>query len=184
MNQTNKKYDNDVLKKLLAQCALRKPDALKQLYEQSSPYLYAVITRMINRRDIADELLQDSFINIWNYADRYREDKAAPMTWMTRIVRNKTIDWLRSEPTNQLSTDHDIDLDTEIMATTNISFEDNKDLYECLKEIEEKPRNALLQVYFKGLTHQELAKKTGNALGTIKSWIRRSLPLLKRCLEL
>ncbi len=179
-----KKYDNEVLKSLLAQCALRKPDALKQLYELSSPYLYAVITRMINRRDIADELLQDSFINIWNYAERYREDKAAPMTWMTRIVRNKTIDWLRSEPGNQLSTDHDIDLDSEIITTTNLPFEDNKDLYDCLKEIDEKPRNALLQVYFSGLTHKELAKKTGNALGTIKSWIRRSLPLLKRCLEL
>jgi len=184
MNTQKNKYDNELLKKLLALCALRKPEALKQLYELASPYLYAVILRMINRRDIADELLQDSFINIWNHADRYREDKAAPMTWMTRIVRNKTIDWLRSEPANLLSTDHDIDLDTEIMATCNLSFEDNKDLYDCLKEIEQKPRNALLQVYFKGLTHQELAKKTGNALGTIKSWIRRSLPLLKRCLEL
>jgi len=180
----SKKYDNTILKSLLAQCALRKPDALKQLYELSSPFLYAVILKMINRRDIADELLQDSFINIWNHADRYRDDKAAAMTWMTRIVRNKTIDWLRSEPANQLSTDHDIDLETEIMTSTSLSFEDNKDLYACLKEIEEKPRNALLQVYFHGLTHQELAKKTGNALGTIKSWIRRSLPLLKRCLEL
>jgi RNA polymerase sigma-70 factor (ECF subfamily) len=179
-----KKYDNEVLKPLIAQCALRKPDALKQLYELSSPYLYAVITRMISRRDIADELLQDSFINIWNYADRYREDKAAPMTWMTRIVRNKTIDWLRSEPKDQLSTDHDINLENEIMADICLSFEDNKDLHDCLNEIEDKPRNALLQVYFNGLTHQELAKKTGNALGTIKSWIRRSLPLLKRCLEL
>ncbi len=184
MTTKTKKYDNECLKRLLAQCALRQPDALKQLYEQSSPYLYAVITRMIARRDIADELLQDSFINIWNHADRYREDKAAPMTWMTRIVRNKTIDWLRSEPSQQLSTDHDIDLDSELISSSNLSFEDNKDLYECLKEIEEKPRNALLQVYFQGLTHQELAKKTGNALGTIKSWIRRSLPLLKRCLEL
>ncbi len=179
----NKKYDNEILKSLLAQCALRKPDALKELYDLSSPYLYAVIFKMIQRRDIADELLQDSFINIWNYADRYREDKAAPMTWMTRIVRNKTIDWLRREPENQLSTDHDIDLDTEIITSSHLSFDDNKDLYECLKEIDEKPRNALLQVYFKGLTHKELAKKTGNALGTIKSWIRRSLPLLKRCLE-
>ena len=184
MKTENKKYDNVILKNLLAQCALRKPDALKELYELSSPYLYAIILRMINRRDIAEELLQDSFINIWNHADRYREDKAAPMTWMSRIVRNKTIDWLRSEPSNLLSTDHDIDLDTEILTTTNLSFEDNRDLYECLEEIEEQPRNALLQVYLQGLTHQELAKKTGNALGTIKSWIRRSLPLLKRCLEL
>jgi len=180
---TNKKQQNDVLKQLLAQCALRKPDALKQIYELTSPYLYAVIIRMITRRDIADELLQDSFINIWKYAERYRQDKAAPETWMTRIVRNKTIDWLRSEPGNNLSTDHDIDLETEVITSTNLSFDENKDLYDCLKQIEEKPRNHLLQVYFQGLSHQELAKKTGNALGTIKSWIRRSLPLLKRCLE-
>ncbi len=171
----------DELRDLLARCALRDAKALEQLYALASPKLFAVILNMVRRRDIAEDILQDSFINIWNNADRYRADKSAPMTWMSRIVRNRTIDWLRCQPKQEIG--HE---DADEMAGT-LSFESASDsnfaLHECLDELESTQRRAILQVYFRGLTHRELAERWGDPLGTIKSWIRRGLEKLRLCLE-
>src|SRR5258706_2797803 len=83
------------LSELLARCALREQRAFATLYQFSSAKLFAVAVRITRRRDWAEEVLQEAFVNIWNHAAGYNSAKSAPMTWMTAIVRNRALDWLR-----------------------------------------------------------------------------------------
>ena len=83
------------LKDLLAGCARRDRVAFARLYAATSSKLYGVAVRMLRRDDWAEEVLQDCYVSIWNNASGYSPALSAPMTWMTSIVRNRCLDWLR-----------------------------------------------------------------------------------------
>ena len=83
------------LQALIQECARGQESALAELYRQTSPHLFALAVRILRRSDWAEEVLQDSFINIWRNAARYSSEQSQVMTWMTRIVRNRCIDLLR-----------------------------------------------------------------------------------------
>ncbi|MGH8753224.1 MAG: sigma factor [Burkholderiales bacterium] len=83
------------MSRLLAQCALGDQTAFADLYRQTSAKLFGVALRILKREDWAEEVLQDSFINIWRHAADYSAHKSAPMTWMISIVRNRALDLLR-----------------------------------------------------------------------------------------
>src|SRR6478609_7415631 len=83
------------LQALIQECARGQESALAELYRQTSPHLFALAVRILRRSDWAEEVLQDSFINIWRNAARYSSVQSQVMTWMTRIVRNRCIDMLR-----------------------------------------------------------------------------------------
>ena len=85
----------DPLIDLLSRCALRDQQAFERLYRSTSAKLFGVVLRIVRRQDWAEEILQESFVNIWHHAPSYASAKAAPMTWMTHIVRNRALDWLR-----------------------------------------------------------------------------------------
>ena len=80
---------------LLARTALGDRAAFAELYRAASSKLFGVSLRIVRERPLAEEVLQDSFVNIWNHAGGYNPTKSAPMTWMTAIVRNRALDWLR-----------------------------------------------------------------------------------------
>ena len=84
--------DAQPLQALLAQCALQRESALEELLP---PHLYALARRMLRDPAAAEDVLQECFLSIWRQAGQYRPDQSQPMTWMTRIVRNRCIDRLR-----------------------------------------------------------------------------------------
>src|SRR5215510_13654399 len=102
----------DHLHQLMARCALRDQRAFGELYRFTSAKLYGVALRILRRRDWAEDVLQESFVNIWNHAAEYSASKSAPMTWMTTIVRNRALDWLRRPHLEQGSGDYDLMLDS------------------------------------------------------------------------
>ncbi len=79
---------------LLCRCALGDQRAFEQLYRATSAKLFGIVLRVVRRQDWAEEILQESFVNIWHHAPSYASGKTAPMTWMTHIVRNLALDWL------------------------------------------------------------------------------------------
>ena len=79
----------------LAACAKRDRAAFARLYQATSAKLYGVALRILRREDWAEEVLQECYVSIWTHAPDYRPGLAAPMTWMTSIVRNRCLDWLR-----------------------------------------------------------------------------------------
>jgi RNA polymerase sigma-70 factor (ECF subfamily) len=176
----------DPLVALLAACAQGNRAAFEQLYRQTSAKLFGVALRIVRQEDLAEEVLQDCYIRIWNRAGDYREGLAAPMTWMASIVRNRSLDWVRR--TNP----EVIDVDGEIIegvasdtAGPLADLERSRDgaaLARCLRELEAKQRQAILLAFHDGLSHSELAAHLRQPLGTVKTWVRRGLAKLKTCL--
>jgi RNA polymerase sigma-70 factor (ECF subfamily) len=160
--------------------------AFAQLYELTSPRLYGVALRMIRRRDGAEEVLQDAFVSIWQHAADYRAAKSAPMTWMTAIVRNRCLDWLRRPRSEEGGDDASLasvvdesggPLDRLMQSAAM------KSIFSCLKVLNAAERQSIALAFFHGLTHAELAQHLRQPLGTVKSCVRRGLARLKECLE-
>ena len=95
--------DADQLRQLLAQCSLGDRRAFETLYRSVGPRLHGVALRFMGRPDLAEEVLQESFVRIWNNASRYEAHLSAPLTWMINITRNQAIDQLRKHRDRPLS---------------------------------------------------------------------------------
>jgi RNA polymerase sigma-70 factor (ECF subfamily) len=172
----------------LAACANRDRDAFARLYRASSAKLYGVALRILRREDWAEEVLQECYVSIWTHAPDYRPGLAAPMTWMTSIVRNRCLDWLRRPRLELADEDGAI---TEAAESDNpgplAELERAKDaqaIARCLKDLEARQRQAIALAFYDGLSHAELASHLREPLGTVKTWVRRGLLKLKSCLEL
>nr|WP_152882897.1 sigma-70 family RNA polymerase sigma factor [Duganella sp. FT27W] len=170
--------------------ARRDAASFRALYDATSPKLFGFALRILNKRELAEDVLQESFVAIWNNAGNYQSHLAAPMTWMTTIVRNKAFDLLRRA-------DHDTEIDgdpfaAEVMAAlhdpgaTPIEAlqlsRDAKALAYCMSALEGLHRQVVGLAFFHDLSHSEVAAQMALPIGTVKTWIRRSLEKLKACL--
>jgi RNA polymerase sigma-70 factor (ECF subfamily) len=179
---------SEELAHLLARCALRDRQAFEILYRETSAQLFGLVLRIVRDQDLASDVLQQAYLKIWDHAGDYRPDKAQPMTWIGAIVRNQAIDMIRrnahqpiaSDPVDEL---HWLADDAAGPQEIVDQVQQNRALHECLDQLEEKQRQALLLAYFNGMTHAELAQYLDKPLGTVKSWVRRGLLRLKKCLD-
>ncbi|GIX28353.1 sigma-70 family RNA polymerase sigma factor [Pelomicrobium sp. G1] len=177
----------DTPARLLARCALRDERALERLYRLTSPRLFALALRMLRRRDWAEDVLQDCFLAVWRHAADYRPERGEALAWMAAILRNRALDWLRrvdpetpleGEAFSELAVeDEHADPPDRMLSSTAARV-----LQECLARLQSRQRQAIALAYYQGLTHEELAQHMGEPLGTVKTWIRRGLEQLRRCL--
>lgn len=177
--------------------AVAKQDAkaFKDLYQSCSPKLFSFILRILQNRELAEEVLQESFVNIWNNAASYQSSLASPMTWMTTIVRNRAFDLLRKLNNGQhLNVSYDTDqFEAEVwqamespVATPAQALELSQDaasLARCMTKLEGLHRQAMSLAYFHDLSHSEVAEQMQLPMGTVKTWIRRGLEKLRLCLN-
>src|SRR5262245_7539032 len=176
---------------LLEACGRQDRAAFAQLYQATASKLFGAAVRILRREDWAEEVLQDCYVSIWNHASAYSPGLSAPMTWMTSIVRNRCLDWLRrpnlevvlepigdeaDDPVEQMASDDPGPLDRLARST------DAQALAECLRRLDAKQRQAIMLAYFDGMSHSELACHMRQPLGTVKTWVRRGLERLKSCL--
>jgi RNA polymerase sigma-70 factor (ECF subfamily) len=164
--------------------------AFHSLYSATSAKLYGFALRILGKRELAEEALQDSFVAIWHSAGTYQSHLAAPMTWMTTVVRNKAFDLLRHAG-SQAEIDGD-PFDSELAnamqdpGATPIEAlalsREAKALAVCMAALEGLQRQVIGLAFFHDLSHAEVAKQMALPLGTVKTWIRRSLDKLKACL--
>jgi RNA polymerase sigma-70 factor (ECF subfamily) len=182
---------NRRLAALLAACGRGDRRAFSQLYEATSAKLFGVAVRILKREDWAEEVLQDCYVSIWNHAGSYSAQVSAPMTWMTSIVRNRCLDWLRRPSLEVVlqRTGDDAEDPLELFASQDpgpldrlASADDASALAECLRQLDVKQRQAITLAFFEGLSHTELASHMRQPLGTVKTWVRRGLQRLKNCL--
>lgn len=177
--------DADQLRHLLAQCSLGDRRAFETLYRSVGPRLHGVALRFMGRPDLAEEVLQESFVRIWNNASRYEPHLSAPLTWMVNITRNQAIDQLRKHRDRPLS-----DLEEQSLVDETPSAHEQLNsareasvLNRCLDSLEGMQRQSITIAYFQGLSGAELAEQLAAPLGSVKSWIRRGMERLRRCLE-
>jgi len=177
------------LEDLLARTALQDKKAFARLYELASPRLFGVLVRMIRRRAIAEEILQECFIRIWQHAGAYMSSKSQPMTWMTSIVRNRALDHLRSQRNSTASPENAeerllaIEDETPGVLAGMLASAEVATLSDCLGSLDANQQKSIAAAFYRGLTHDQVAAELGIALGTVKSWIRRGLERLRRCID-
>ncbi len=183
---TTPAQEADRLAGLLARTGLGDREAFAELYRASSPKLFGVSLRIVRERQLAEEVLQDSFIAIWNHATDYSRARSAPITWMATIVRNRSFDLLRrgSREVEDVDEFH-AGLLVDEAASPPADLEraaGRHAIRDCLGELEAEQRQSVSLAFFHGLSHSELAAHLRKPLGTVKTHIRRGLLRLKDCL--
>ncbi len=166
--------------RLLAATADGDKNAFSRLYRLTSPKLYAIAIRILKTEGQAQECLQEAYLSVWRQAATYQQGKAAPMTWLVTIVRNRALDMLRRQRHELRREEIELDL---LSAPPSGETLDRMAIEKCLQELKTDQRACLQLAYFEGLTHPELADRLSHPIGTIKTWIRRGLEQLRQCLE-
>jgi len=136
----------------------------------------------------AEEVLQESFVNVWHHAGSYVAAKSQPLTWLTSIVRNRCLDQLRRREVDTV-TMGDEEEGVTIAAEGPTPLElllaaaDARAVQGCVNALEPGQKQAIALAFFQGLSHSELAQHLRQPLGTVKSWVRRGLERLRGCLD-
>ncbi|SPD65524.1 RNA polymerase sigma factor, sigma-24 [Cupriavidus taiwanensis] len=181
----------DRLEGLLQAVAVGERQALRALYDLTATKLFGLALRITGRRDWAEDVVQESFVSIWHHAGDYRPQLAAPMTWMTAIVRNRALDCLRRAAAARVPQTAELEQDlAEWLADDSAgpaelaeASQQARALNRCLQRLEQPQRQAIMLAYLQDLSHAELAERLRAPLGTVKSWIRRGLERLRSCME-
>jgi RNA polymerase sigma-70 factor (ECF subfamily) len=173
-----------LLQELLRKTATGDAAAFAQLYKDTAGKLFGVAVRIAGRGEIAEDALQECFVTVWQRAAEYDPRRGAALSWLVAIARNCTIDRLRrrgARPEGHVASEDDF---ARLVAPDSAAQgAELRALRDCLDELDEQPRRAVLLAYLYGLTREELAVQLAVPVGTAKSWIRRSLDRLRRCLD-
>jgi RNA polymerase sigma-70 factor, ECF subfamily len=172
---------------LLASVVRGDSAALAALYSHTSARLFGVALRLLRRRDLAEEALHDAFLKVWQRAESYSPDRGSADAWLATIVRNTALDRLRRQgremPLEEAAGVEEIEAPESEPMRRLLATADGQALAACLGELEPEPRHCILLAYWQGYSQEELALLLGRPLGTVKSWVRRSLLRLRHCLE-
>lgn len=171
---------------LIAGVARGDEAAFAELYQATSSKLYAIALRILRSREVAEDVVQDSYFKVWERARDYKSEIATPITWMAAIVRNRALDEVRRRavrPAADVSELDELASDDEHPVETIGRQEDVARLMRCLEGLEPEKRQMVRLAYLDGLSREALAKRFDRPEGTIKTWLHRSLALLKGCLE-
>ena len=191
MTPTPHSIDPRQLRAWLHGAARRDGADFRALYDATSAKLFGFALRILQKRELAEEALQDTFVAVWNNAASYQSELAAPMTWLSTIVRNKAFDILRrSDSAVEID---GAQFDSEVMnalqdpqATPIEALQmsgDAKALAVCMAALKGPQRQVVGLAFYHDLSHSEVAQHMAMPIGTVKTWIRRSLERLKKCLE-
>ena len=155
---------------------------MQTLYSMYSGALLGVISRIVNQTEVAEDLLQETFVKIWNSTGSYDASKGRLFTWMMNVARNLSIDKLRSKDYKNTHKNQDIEnnvnfIDEQKKVIFNADTLGLKDLVTHLKP---EFKNVLDMIYFKGYTHVEAAEELNIPLGTVKTRVRMAILELRK----
>ncbi len=182
---------DQILMGYLERIARQDQQALRELYDATSSKLYAIAMRVVGNVEHAEDVLQEAYLTIWRIAGDYKAPLSPPMVWLGVIVRSRGLDFLRRRTAERSLAGQPIDdmlsdtlaSDIETPMDTSEASEQAWALHECLRKIEPKQREVVTMAYFRDLSHSELAQQLKLPLGTVKTWMRRSLDQLRSCMN-
>ena len=172
----SKKVKNSI-QNIINRIRAKDPSGMSDLYDLYAGPLYGVISRIIDDHDLANDVLQETFVKIWSKFDQYDEDKAQLFTWMYQIARFTAIDQLRKSTNNRTAEIQEAELDVSLNSKMNI---DTIDVNSELGQLEEKYRSVVYALFFEGYSQREWSKESGLPLGTIKTRLRIGLRELRK----
>jgi RNA polymerase sigma factor (sigma-70 family) len=178
--------EREELTQILIESGRGSQHAFAELYRRTSAKLFGVCVRMLRDRSEAEEVLQEVFTTVWRRAESFDPQRASAITWLVTMARNKAIDRLRQHREEQLPDSQNFDIEDADQPSPAQQAEQSQErqrLEQCIDALEPEQKSAIREAFFSGATYNELAARCRVPLGTMKSWIRRSLIRLRVCLE-
>jgi RNA polymerase sigma-70 factor (ECF subfamily) len=172
---------------LIAAVAKGDEAAFERLYAATRAKLYGVVLRILRRQDLAEEVIQETYVKIWNSAGQFKAELASPITWMASIARNRAIDIVRKKSEVSIEEEPDameVAADSPDPLARREMSEELKRLLECVGRLEPERQKLVLLAYYNGWSREQLAEKFAAPVNTIKTWLRRSMLDIRECLGL
>jgi RNA polymerase sigma-70 factor (ECF subfamily) len=166
----------------IARCATGERSALRVIYDIEAGRMVGVARRMLRRQDLAEDAVQDTFMRVWRAARTFDAQKGAARTWIYAILRNCTLSILRDESRYNPAEEEKAEDAGPVSESALALLPESNALRRCLEQLDTRRRSVVLLAYVYGLSHGELAGRLGVSLGTVKSWVRRSLISLQECM--
>lgn len=169
----------------LLACARGERAALRRLYEHEARWLMGVALRIVRRREIADEVLHDAFLQIWQKASTYDRSLGSARGWIYSVVRHRALNAIREAGREVSDPEALADSVAEDECSPLESLAQHRAasaLHRCLNHLDDDKRTCILLAYVDGYTHSQIAMHLQRPLGTVKAWTRRALLLLRECL--
>jgi RNA polymerase sigma factor (sigma-70 family) len=159
--------------------------ALRTVYDAEAPRMLGVALRILRRRALAEEAVQDAFVQVWRRAGTFDAARGSGRAFLYAILRNRALNILRGEARTDLTdaVDETVPSEDEGPEAVVVRLSEAGALRRCLDGLDPPRRDAIVLAYAHGLSHGELAGRLGLPLGTVKSWLRRSLLALRECLS-
>ncbi len=178
---------------LLSKIANGQSAALGELYDRYGRLVFSLAYHIVNDSGLAEEITQEVFLQVWNKAASYQAELGKVSTWLTSVARHRAIDSLRRRSVRPEGNSADLDDSDEpggpawvdplnVEAETELSLQ-NHSVRQAVAQLPKDQQHALALAYFQGLSHQEIARLTGEPLGTIKTRIRLAMQKLRQTLE-
>ncbi len=171
---------------LVSKLKQKDQQAFSYLYDNYAGALNGVICKMVQKTDVAEDILQEAFVKIWNNITQYDASKGRLFTWMINLTRNLTIDTLRSKSYKKQQL-----VKTDELAVTNIAHDklviekfDSLGLRNQLINLKPEQKQILDMAYFGGYTQDEIAQETGIPLGTVKTRMRSAVIELRKIFDI
>lgn len=172
---------------LIAAVAKGDQAAFERLYNATRAKLYGVVLRILRRQDLAEEVVQEAYVKIWNSAGTFNPGVASPITWMASIARNRAIDVARKRSEVSIEDEpsaQEAAADSPDPLARREMTEELKRMLECVGRLEPDRQKLVLLAYYNGWSREQLAAKFDAPVNTVKTWLRRSLLDVRECLGL
>ncbi|HEY5064069.1 MAG TPA: sigma-70 family RNA polymerase sigma factor [Xanthobacteraceae bacterium] len=170
---------------LLAAVAKGDQAAFERLYSATRAKLYGVLLRILGKPELADDVMQETYLKVWKMAGKFDPTIASPITWMVAIARNRAIDIVRKKA------DVSVEDSPEAMGVAAEAppplarremTEELRRLLSCLGKLDPEKQRIVLLAYYSGWSREQLAQKLDIPVNTIKTWLRRSLLEIRECM--
>jgi len=175
---------------LMERILQRDSSALETLYDRYGRPVYSLVLRIAQHPSSAEEIVQDVFLQLWRSADRFQISRGPLEPWLFTMARNRALDFLRLRREKQRRREDSTDTEIAPSAISRPDLEGAIDksrraekIRALMTSLPEPQRRAIELAFFEGLSHSEVAETMGEALGTVKSWIRGGLLRLRESLE-
>ena len=173
-------HDEDLARRLQR----HEPDAMVELYERFGRIAYSVVVAIVRDTGIAEDLVQETFLRVWNRVHGFEPGRGALGPWLLAIARNRAIDYVRSADARMDRKAFDLDVREHPSLFTDMEREvlntDHAQLIRrAIAKLNPKQQKVIELAYYEGMSQSEMAEKMGEPLGTVKTWVRSALRSLR-----
>jgi len=173
-------HDEDLARRLQR----REPEAMKDLYDRYGKLAYSVVLAVVRDAATAEDLVQETFLRVWNRIQAFEPGRGALGPWLLAIARNRAIDHVRSSSSKMDRNAFELDVREHPSLFVDMQHEvENTDyariIRSAIKKLNPNQQKVIELAYYEGLSQTEMAERLGQPLGTIKTWVRAALGVLR-----